>query len=34
MSTGSERSAFVQFDLNEGVLRFGSFVTKSGRTSP
>lgn len=34
MSTGSERSAFVQFALNEGVLRFGSFVTKSGRTSP
>jgi orotate phosphoribosyltransferase len=24
----------VQFALNEGVLRFGSFVTKSGRTSP
>jgi len=34
MSTASERSAFVQFALNEGVLRFGSFVTKSGRTSP
>ncbi len=34
MSKGSERSAFVQFALNEGVLRFGSFVTKSGRTSP
>ena len=34
MSTGSERGAFVQFALSEGVLRFGSFVTKSGRTSP
>ncbi len=34
MSTGSDRRAFVQFALNQGVLRFGSFVTKSGRTSP
>lgn len=34
MSTGSDRLAFVQFALNQGVLRFGSFVTKSGRTSP
>ena len=34
MSTDSDRRAFVQFALNEGVLRFGSFVTKSGRTSP
>ena len=34
MSTDSERGAFVQFALSEGVLRFGSFVTKSGRTSP
>lgn len=34
MSTGSDRLAFVQFALNQGVLRFGRFVTKSGRTSP
>ena len=34
MSTDSDRRAFVQFALNQGVLRFGSFVTKSGRTSP
>ncbi len=34
MSADSDRRAFVQFALNEGVLRFGSFVTKSGRTSP
>ena len=34
MSSGSDRRAFVQFALDEGVLRFGSFVTKSGRTSP
>jgi orotate phosphoribosyltransferase len=34
MSTGLDRRTFVQFALNEGVLRFGSFVTKSGRTSP
>jgi orotate phosphoribosyltransferase len=34
MSTNSDRRAFVQFALDEGVLRFGSFVTKSGRTSP
>jgi len=34
MSSGSDRRAFVQFTLDEGVLRFGSFVTKSGRTSP
>ena len=34
MSTCSDRRAFVQFALNQGVLRFGSFVTKSGRTSP
>lgn len=34
MSLGTDRRAFVQFALKEGVLRFGSFVTKSGRTSP
>ena len=34
MSSDSDRLAFVQFALDEGVLRFGSFVTKSGRTSP
>ena len=34
MSSGTDRRAFVQFALDEGVLRFGSFVTKSGRTSP
>lgn len=34
MSIESSRRAFVQFALDEGVLRFGSFVTKSGRTSP
>jgi orotate phosphoribosyltransferase len=34
MSSSTDRRAFVQFALNEGVLRFGSFVTKSGRTSP
>jgi orotate phosphoribosyltransferase len=34
MSLGADRREFVQFALNEGVLRFGSFVTKSGRTSP
>ena len=34
MSQGADRREFVQFALKEGVLRFGSFVTKSGRTSP
>lgn len=34
MSLGADRREFVQFALQEGVLRFGSFVTKSGRTSP
>jgi orotate phosphoribosyltransferase len=34
MSNSTDRGAFVQFALDEGVLRFGSFVTKSGRTSP
>ncbi|MCM0035325.1 MAG: orotate phosphoribosyltransferase [Burkholderiaceae bacterium] len=34
MSRGVDRREFVQFALKEGVLRFGSFVTKSGRTSP
>jgi len=35
MSTSSTPAAdFVRFALNEGVLRFGSFKVKSGRTSP
>ena len=34
MSLDADRREFVQFALKEGVLRFGSFVTKSGRTSP
>jgi orotate phosphoribosyltransferase len=34
MTQGADRLEFVQFALKEGVLRFGSFVTKSGRTSP
>ena len=34
MSQGADRREFVEFALKEGVLRFGSFVTKSGRTSP
>lgn len=34
MSLDADRQKFVQFALKEGVLRFGSFVTKSGRTSP
>ena len=34
MSLGTDRREFVEFALKEGVLRFGSFVTKSGRTSP
>jgi len=33
-SDALDRSAFVAFALSEGVLRFGQFVTKSGRTSP
>ncbi len=32
--TTSFRTDFVRFALQEGVLRFGSFVTKSGRNSP
>lgn len=28
------RAEFVSFALTQGVLRFGEFVTKSGRTSP
>ena len=33
-SDSFDRSSFVKFALKEGVLRFGQFVTKSGRTSP
>lgn len=28
------RQQFIAFSLNTGVLRFGAFVTKAGRTSP
>lgn len=30
----SLRQQFIQFSLDSGVLRFGSFITKAGRTSP
>lgn len=33
-STVSNRESFVDFALQEGVLRFGEFMTKSGRLSP
>lgn len=33
-STALDKTAFVQFALSEGVLRFGQFQTKSGRHSP
>jgi len=33
-SVHSLRQQFVEFALNSGVLRFGQFVTKAGRTSP
>lgn len=32
--TPTNRESFVDFALNEGVLRFGEFMTKSGRLSP
>jgi len=32
--TGSHAQAFVRFALEQGVLRFGEFETKSGRLSP
>jgi len=32
--TSSHQHEFIDFCLNEGVLKFGSFVLKSGRTSP
>lgn len=34
MSTASNRSDFVRFALEQGVLRFGEFRVKSGRLSP
>ncbi|MBU4611919.1 orotate phosphoribosyltransferase [Achromobacter sp. GG226] len=34
MSDSSLRTTFVQFAIEQGVLRFGSFQTKSGRDSP
>jgi len=33
-ASSSLRTTFVRFAIEQGVLRFGSFVTKSGRTSP
>lgn len=30
----SLRQQFIEFSIQTGVLRFGSFVTKAGRTSP
>lgn len=30
----TQRAAFIRFMLDSGVLRFGSFTTKSGRQSP
>lgn len=34
MANASNREAFVRFALQQGVLRFGEFKVKSGRTSP
>ncbi len=34
MSDSQLRNTFVQFAIEQGVLRFGSFQTKSGRNSP
>ena len=34
VSVSSLRQQFIEFSLQTGVLRFGSFVTKAGRTSP
>nr|MBF0685480.1 orotate phosphoribosyltransferase [Pseudomonas sp.] len=34
MSDSNLRTTFVRFAIEQGVLRFGSFVTKSGRNSP
>lgn len=34
MATASNRSDFVRFALDQGVLRFGEFKVKSGRLSP
>lgn len=34
MSASNLRTTFVRFAIDQGVLRFGNFVTKSGRNSP
>lgn len=34
VSMDSLRQQFIEFSIQTGVLRFGSFVTKAGRTSP
>ncbi len=34
MSASNLRTTFVRFAIEQGVLRFGDFVTKSGRNSP
>lgn len=34
MSASNLRTAFVRFAIEQGVLRFGEFITKSGRNSP
>jgi len=34
MNIASYQKEFIEFSLSEGVLKFGSFVLKSGRTSP
>lgn len=34
MAQALDRRSFIAFAIDSGVLRFGSFVTKSGRSSP